>query len=252
MEPPKTHAWKMPGTEGWKRPSSMAGAPPSTRPEPEVQQEPFPPEPPEEIPEGYVNPDDIWGQGDPTLTFYYGDLGDGQVQLITTSGNLTHWHMLEDHWPEHNGREIRERAIANGLVGRIGEFCTQQKCHYWLSVWNNNRDMISKLMGRLIAELKSKRPQQYSESMIISTPFGNRPVQEYESIGTKSKYSPEEIASMQKRMHLAHGEEKKAIMKALGLYRTGRSPKAQKKLAWKHAAGLWPEHLLNFREWLNG
>jgi len=255
-----------PQTQGWKLPDSIGGATTLGRPsgespadklrnlhlhppqeEPQGPQGPQEPDRPEkEIPQDFITPDKIWN-ANPEITFFYGDLN-GKRKFIDDDGSSTHWAMLSSYMPGLGGVEIRRKSIENGLIGRIGEW----RGHYVISFWNDNRANIDKYMGDLIKELKSRKYPYYSKSLIVSTIFGNKPIQEYEKLERQTRYSPEEVSSMQKRMHNAAPEEKKAIRKALGLYRYGRTEKEKKKLAWKQAAGLWPEHLLNFREWING
>jgi hypothetical protein len=245
QEIPETDAWKL--DAAGNVPLSIGDPTPHVAREYEQSAEDI-----DEI--GYVNPDEIYGQGNPKVTFYYGDMN-GKTKFISGDGNITHWNMMEDYWSDLNGREIRERSIRSGLIGRIGEFCPRKKCHYWLSLWNDNRSMIDKMMGGLVQELKSRKYPYYSESMIVSTLFGNQSIQNYESISRKSKYTPEEIASMQKRMHGARGEEKKALRKALGLWSDKPAEPGLYGQMMKHrfdpeVAKWWtPECNLNFREY---
>jgi|GEM_PF-6740505 len=229
----------------------------------------------------WVNPDDVWAHGD-FVTILYGKV---MPQYPTTflykvcnqnnkHSSCEHFRIamayLEEQGADEDdieemrieGRDILEDTALLGRQGeayeRTGVGSQKGEIKKYLAFWNYDTEMYDRMLIPCLEEMK--KAGIYDPSAILSTPFGYQELREIEGTGRAKtrELSDEEKKhiDMLRRMHLARGEEKKAIRKALGLWsdkpaEPGLFGKMYQQRFDPEVAKWWtPECNLNFREYV--
>ena len=230
----------------------------------------------------WVTPDHIWKESPDFVTVLYGDVFQYSNIFLYRKCNQNnkrrygeHYHVVLDYLNDHGADEDDLDALRHDgrdaiddicLLGRQGmarerdEEGGAEGTHKFLSFWNTDSGIYDRLLMPCLAKMKSEGI--YDPSVMLSTPFGSQKLSDVMGTGrarTRELSDDEkERVAMQRRMHLAGGEEKKAIRKALGLWSDKPAEPGLHGQMMKHrfdpeVAKWWtPECNLNFQEWLNG
>jgi hypothetical protein len=121
-----------------------------------------------------------------------------------------------------------------------------------MSFWNEDKTLYNKYLPKCFAEIKSKIPEVDLEDQWITTPLGS---DYYENILDNLKRKlPDNEEDLRTMLRLARGDEKKDIMRKLGMW-DRPSLSRERSRAWRRSAGAEPWRIhsdwnLNFKEWL--
>ncbi len=167
----------------------------------------------------FKDPDDLYRSRHPYITFIY-----DRVKGLFFMDNGTHGTLRERY---KVGRVIdgRDQVIENTdtIYGRYIKAEAWNGPGLWngpgfVSIWNADEETVRELMPLCIKAMMDKL--KLPAGTIIQTPIANKMtakefLDEYET----KELSPEEKERLElaNRMHLARGDEKKAIMKKLGV-----------------------------------
>jgi len=229
---------------------------------------------PDQEKERYIDPDRIYGSGVTSVTFICGEVFGEYEFLFSQDRYNTHARIVANHAIDtgHSTKEdlfydddfkqlvwdLRKEVSETALLGRVGSYRQRE----YISYWNHAKELYNKYLLKSLEELIDEGliDRDDIRGMWISTPYGTGPYDEFVKYGVEKApdLTPEEKKryAMQQRMHLARGEEKKAIRKALGLWtdkpaEPGVYGKMYQRRFDPEVAKWWtPECNLNFKEWM--
>jgi hypothetical protein len=167
----------------------------------------------------WITPDDIWMQDSDTAVAFVYDTDN--ILYYIKAGTHTDLFETESNLNDFN---VREDAMDLGiLLGRVGY---NVDGHVIISFWNKNpSDYSGSRLSNCLQALEDKVLQTFEEPSSISTPIGSYKYAEHakdtkDIAKTATELSPEkqkEYYELLKKVHMLHGDEKKAVMKKLGL-----------------------------------
>lgn len=163
----------------------------------------------------HIDPDALRRRRYSSIFLYFNDQG----ELFVEPGYETHSGMVEKNHLE----DRLENDSQGTLMGRLGAMGSWESNYaIVISLWNNE-DMSSPVFSnfgdflhQLDPYIELLRRRYPGAPVVLSTPAGTVPVKELSSM---KKATPEKIqrAEKMRRMHLARGEEKKRLMRELGV-----------------------------------
>ena len=184
-------------------------------------------------------PDDLYDTNNATNVVPFVYTG---VNLYVGDHYDTHWDILIDS-PEifnelgidiskyHNSKTRRDAVDKFGLTGRIGVYQNGPDTgRQIIAFWSDDESIFEIMFDGLMDELANEG--LLKQTAIISTPFIRF---EWPDTQQAARTTPDERTriALQQRMHLARGNEKKEIMRQLGVGKSEEEPEDRMSTQWK-------------------